>query len=325
MQDGIVKTLGKLTAPFVVQGRVYVASDAGAVFALDATSGKLLWTYTANIPGMRCPGQKDSPFCPAWCDQPVTSDNIVVDQGNVYSAMKNQLFALNAQSGHLLWSATVPSYQQVTGNLLYAHGNLYTITYSVGASSIHPYQQTFISAYQAASGAKIWQTYDAHPNLSNVLVQGNLIYALSQSNLNQTKLQPSGVYSWDIRSGKPGWSYTASMLIIASPLLAVGNTLIFYSAGIDAQKRYLQTTTIALNAQSGQLRWKGQPSMEEPEGVHGSSLYSLQLHISGDSTKDETLLVAYDATNDKKQWQQILPSPLQPYDNSGVLDVLVQP
>ncbi|HUT89160.1 MAG TPA: PQQ-binding-like beta-propeller repeat protein [Thermoguttaceae bacterium] len=75
---------GKLTAPVMAGGRVYVAScDAHAVHALDAKTGKPVWKYTAG-------GRVDSP-------PTIYRDRVL------FGSADGRVYCLRARDGALLW------------------------------------------------------------------------------------------------------------------------------------------------------------------------------------------------------------------------------
>ena len=74
------------SSPAVVNGRVYVGSDDGKVYCLNATTGARLWSYTTG--------------------GPVKSSPAVAD-GRVYVGSDDyNVYALNATTGARLWSYT---------------------------------------------------------------------------------------------------------------------------------------------------------------------------------------------------------------------------
>jgi putative pyrroloquinoline-quinone binding quinoprotein len=77
------------TRPAVAGGTVYAGSDDGTVYALDAATGRLRWTYTAG----------DSVSDPA------------VAGGTVYvGSLDFKVYALDAATGGLRWAYTTGSY-----------------------------------------------------------------------------------------------------------------------------------------------------------------------------------------------------------------------
>ena len=111
------------SSPAVVNGVVYVGSGANNVYALNASTGAPLWSYTTG-------GGVTS--------SPAVANGVVYigsDDGNVY--------ALNASTGAKLWSFNTGSYVQSSPAV--ANGVVY-----VGSNDNNVY------ALNASTGAKLW-------------------------------------------------------------------------------------------------------------------------------------------------------------------------
>ena len=91
------------TAPLVADGMVFVGSEAGRFYALDAIAGVLIWTWDVEAAGF------DSPS--------------VVDRVLYSESEDGNLRALRAATGEELWAfqkgyfAGIPSYIVVNGAL----------------------------------------------------------------------------------------------------------------------------------------------------------------------------------------------------------------
>lgn len=81
------KLSGRLTAPVVAEGQVYVASqEAHTVYALDATTGKIRWSYTTG-------GPVDSP--------PTIHRGLVI-----FGSADGKVYCLRAVDGEIVWRFT---------------------------------------------------------------------------------------------------------------------------------------------------------------------------------------------------------------------------
>jgi len=104
------------SSPAVANGVVYVGSEAGNVYALNASTGALLWSKEASA--------ESSPA--------VANEVVYVGSG------RGGVYALNASTGALLWSYTTgggPSSPAVANGLVYVGGgdNMYALNASTGA------------------------------------------------------------------------------------------------------------------------------------------------------------------------------------------------
>ncbi len=134
-------TGGYGTSPVVANGAVYVPSNNGNLYALNATTGELLWTYTIAVAG---PGVDYSP---------------AVANGVVYvGPADGSLYALNSANGALLW--TFPG--AVTPPTV-ANGVVY-----FGCGS-------YVCAVNATTGAPLWQ-YTNIEGISDLAVGNGYVY-----------------------------------------------------------------------------------------------------------------------------------------------------
>lgn len=88
-----------LSAPRYFEGKVIVRSGDNHIYGLDAADGVRKWVYTRKVPALSLR----------------SSAGIVVDGGAVYAGFAGgKMIALNADSGKLLWEATVATPKGVT-------------------------------------------------------------------------------------------------------------------------------------------------------------------------------------------------------------------
>jgi polyvinyl alcohol dehydrogenase (cytochrome) len=142
--------------PTVIGGRVFVGSDAGTVYSLDATSGCVYWSFQTDgamrvapsVSSVKGPGA--TKFAVYFGDQ------------------KANMYALDAENGKLLWKVKVDEHPvaQITGAPTLYEGRLYVPMASAeertgGLSVTYPcctFRGT-ITALDAKTGKQIWKTY----------------------------------------------------------------------------------------------------------------------------------------------------------------------
>ncbi len=141
--------------PAVVGGRVYAGSDSGWVYALDAKSGCVVWSFQARG-GVRTAPSVGSVGTGAGARQAVYFGDILA---NVY--------AVDASTGELLWTRKVDThaFARITGAPALHDGRLYVPMSSLEeAAGGHPSYAccTFrgsVTAFDAATGKELWKTY----------------------------------------------------------------------------------------------------------------------------------------------------------------------
>jgi glucose dehydrogenase len=88
--------------PIIVDGVMYVTSPHGHVFALDAATGALKWTFNPDIPPL-----SELAIC---CGQ--TNRGVAVGGGKVFVAQLDAtLIALDAATGRVIWKVAVDRWQ----------------------------------------------------------------------------------------------------------------------------------------------------------------------------------------------------------------------
>ena len=135
--------------PLVSSGVLYTVQAPNEVVALDAETGRALWTYSYTPTGFRNP-------------QPVNRGLAILGSTLFMGTLDAHLLAINAHSGTLIWNTTVanaadPSCQG---------GNCYAITHAplvvkdkviVGSSGGEGRVRGFIAAFDVITGKESWR------------------------------------------------------------------------------------------------------------------------------------------------------------------------
>jgi polyvinyl alcohol dehydrogenase (cytochrome) len=147
--DGIMAR----SQPSIAGGRVFVGSQAGAVYSLDARSGCIHWSFDAET-GVRSAITIGSPAGQA--SKPMA-----------YFGAGTNVYALDAATGKLAWKVHVEDHFAafITGAPLLRAGVLY-VGVSSGEEALGPAPSyeccTFrgsVVALDAATGKQVWKTY----------------------------------------------------------------------------------------------------------------------------------------------------------------------
>jgi quinohemoprotein ethanol dehydrogenase len=143
---------GQEATPVIVDGVMYTTTAWSKVFAFNAKTGELKWSFDPKVDG--------SKGFDACCD--VVNRGVAVWKGKVYvGALDGRLIALDAGTGKQVWSV------QTTDT-----GKPYTITGAprvikdkvlIGNGGAEYGVRGYITAYDAASGKQVWRFYTA-PN-----------------------------------------------------------------------------------------------------------------------------------------------------------------
>ncbi|HZZ87192.1 MAG TPA: PQQ-dependent dehydrogenase, methanol/ethanol family [Caulobacteraceae bacterium] len=139
---------GQEATPLVVDGTLYTTTTWSKVYAFDAATGALKWSFDPKVPGED--GFK------ACCD--VVNRGVAVWKGKVYvGTIAGQLIALDAATGVPVWTvqATDPSKPYtITGAPRIAKGMVL-----IGEGGAEYGVRGYLSAYDAETGKMLWRFY----------------------------------------------------------------------------------------------------------------------------------------------------------------------
>jgi polyvinyl alcohol dehydrogenase (cytochrome) len=215
--------------PTIVSGRVFVGSDNGYIYSLDAATGCVYWSFEGGsiVRGSLTVGA-------------------VTGQGNAryavfYGDGHANIFAVNAQDGRLLWKTKVDSHivARITAGTRYYLGKLYVpVSSSEEFSSGTPDYPCCTSrgslvSIDANTGKIIWKTWVVPGEMKPYKIQSNgvVLYAPGGGGVwNSPTIDPArqavyistgdattfpspattdGVIAIDMNNGKLLWSYQA--------------------------------------------------------------------------------------------------------------------
>jgi len=139
---------GQEATPIVVDGVMYTTSAWSKVYALDAATGKELWTYDPQVPGER--------GFSACCD--VVNRGVAVHGGKVYfGTLDGRLIALDAKTGKPAWSVVTVDRSMpytITGAPRIVKGRVV-----IGNGGAEYGVRGYVTAYDAGTGKQAWRFY----------------------------------------------------------------------------------------------------------------------------------------------------------------------
>ncbi len=141
-------TRGLEATPLVRNGVIYVTGSWSVVYAIDAQTGEVRWTYDPRVP------REHALFI--CCD--VVNRGVALYNGKVYvGTLDGRLVALDEHSGTPVWDVSTAEGSQpyvITGAPRIAKGMVV-----IGNAGAEFGVRGYVSAYNADTGKLVWRTY----------------------------------------------------------------------------------------------------------------------------------------------------------------------
>ncbi len=232
---------GLEATPIEVDGKLFITLPWSIVIALDATTGKELWTYDPKVPGAT--GRY------ACCD--VVNRGVAMWKGSLFvGTLDGRLVKLDAATGKVVWSIdTVEN-----------HAHTYTITGAprvfdnlvvIGNGGAEYDSRGYVTAFDTVTGRKVWRFHVVPGDPAKPQENAALTRALKT-------WDTTGKYKfWKIGGGGAPWNSFAY-----DPKL----DLVFFGTGNGnpwnrdlrspkgGDNLYL-SSVVALHARTGQFAW----------------------------------------------------------------------
>lgn len=228
---------GAVGVPMVANGLVFESVGLGRVFAVDVRTGKLVWSYDAQI---KFPLQVTS----AWGSR--LSRGVALWKSELLMATGDcRLIALDQRTGSRIWQtqACDPSIKTITAAPSVGGNEVF-----IGNSDADSGQgRGDVSAYDARTGARLWRFYTMPGNPADGFKDPAMAMAAKTWGRDYWKVA-GGVSVWDSMTydAKLGLIYFGTDGASPFPPPARGN---------DRGDELFSTCIVALNARTGKLVW----------------------------------------------------------------------
>jgi alcohol dehydrogenase (cytochrome c) len=223
------------TTPLVVDGIIYVTGNGNQAWAIDARTGRRIWSYVRTLPAN---------FAAAVCCGPVNRGFAVLGDRLFMGTLDGSLVALDRHLGTVVWEAKVGDLKNA--NSITMAPLVVKDKVIVGVAGSDFATRGYIDAYNAKTGARLWRFY-------TIPQQG----------------QPGG-NTWPsdeiaLRGGGGLWVTGSYDPALNTVYFGTGNPNPRYY-GLDRAGDNLYTCSLlALDADTGTLRWHFQFT---PHDVH---------------------------------------------------------
>jgi quinohemoprotein ethanol dehydrogenase len=232
---------GQESTPLVIDGVMYVSSAWSKVFALDAKSGKALWTFDPKVPGRAAVN--------ACCD--VVNRGVAAWKGRIYvGTLDGRLIALDAASGKPAWEVmTVPAGGRAT---ITGAPRVLKDMVLIGNGGGEMGMRGYVTAYDAQTGRQVWRFYT---------VPGDPKQPFESEALKSVVKTWSGEW-WKLGGGGPVWDSMAYDPKLDLLYIGVGNGSPWNRGKMQGDALYL-ASIVALHADSGEYAWHYQTTPQD--------------------------------------------------------------
>jgi quinohemoprotein ethanol dehydrogenase len=229
-------TRGLEATPLIESGVLYTTGSWSVVYALDAKTGNVRWTFDPAV-------SRTGAFF-ICCD--VVNRGVALYRGRVYvGTLDGRLIALDAQSGKPVWSTLTTDPMRpysITGYPRVANGMVI-----IGNAGAEYGVRGYISAYDAETGRMVWRTYT---------VPGDPARGFESPAMERAAKTWSGDF-WTVGGGGTAWEgivYDPSLDLL---YFGTGNATAWYRnlrGKPDGDSLYT-SSIVAVRARTGELAW----------------------------------------------------------------------
>ena len=226
---------GLEATPIVEEGVIYTTGSWSVVFAFDARTGKMKWTYDPQVPRERAYF-----FC---CD--VVNRGVALHNGKVYvGTLDGRLIALDKLTGTPVWKVqtTDPAKAySITAAPVIARDKVL-----IGNAGSEYGVRGYITAYDAETGKQVWRFY-AVPENPNKGFESKAMEIAAKTWLGKDWWQAGG-------GGTPweGASYDPDLDLL---FFGTGNASTWYRALRGEGDSLYTASILAVKASTGELSW----------------------------------------------------------------------
>jgi quinohemoprotein ethanol dehydrogenase len=211
--------------PLVYEGRIYIATGANDVFALDVTSGAILWQYSAKLDA------KVSTVCCGW-----TNRGVALGDGKVFfGALDGRLIALDMRTGKEEWSVQAERWQD--GFSLTAAPLVFDGVVITGFAGAEYGVRGRVKAFDAKTGKLLW-TFHTIPGPGE---PGHETW-------------PRDTNAWQ-RGGGTVWQTPAADRDLGLIYFSTGNASPDFNGAVRAGDNLYTSSIVAIEAKTGKYRW----------------------------------------------------------------------
>jgi len=265
----LYSTRGVEATPVIVDGIIYASGPWGVVYAVDGKTGTQVWRFKPKVDGQFARN--------ACCD--VVNRGVAVWDGLVYvTALDGVLYALDKQSGEIVWQADTfagePGRKASTGAPRVA-GNVVVIGFGGAEFNARGY----FTAYDLKTGEKAWRFYVVPGSPEKPYEHPELVEAAKTWDPNSLWEAGLGGTVWDAMVYDP----ELNLLYVGT-----GNSAVYpikYRSPAGGDNLYV-SSILAINPDNGRLAWHYQTTPgDQWDFTATQNMILTELELKGETRK----------------------------------------
>jgi alcohol dehydrogenase (cytochrome c) len=251
------------TSPLVVDGIMYLTRPENDVFALDAETGRVMWTYSHKNP------EKTYNCCGR-----VNRGLAILGNRLFMNTLDMHLIAIDAKSGRELWKTEIYDYASSGGYAATGAPLIVKDKVIVGMAGGEHSISGFLDAYDAATGRRLWR-------FNTIPQPGEANFGTWAGDSWKT----GGVATWNIGSYDPESN---------TVYWGTSNPWPDYNGDFRAGDNLYSCSVLALDADSGTLKWHYQLT---PHDTHDWDATQIPILLDAPFRGKQRKLMAWAARN----------------------------
>jgi PQQ-dependent dehydrogenase (methanol/ethanol family) len=227
---------GLEATPIVDGGVIYTTGAWSVVFAFDAKTGQMKWTYDPKVPRERA-----FFFC---CD--VVNRGVALYNGRIYvGTLDGRLIALDQRTGGVVWSVQTTDPAKAAYSIT-AAPRIARDKVVIGNAGSEYGVRGYITAYDAETGKQVWRFYT---------VPGDPQKGFESKALETAAATWHGKEWWKAGGGGTAWEGMVYDPALDLLFFGTGNASTWYRANRGEGDSLYTACILAVKASSGELAW----------------------------------------------------------------------